>query len=80
MFDGHEDLFFSQTTNQSRPRTDSLGKSNKGQNLDQNINERRIVLWSCVIFDIIIIRIFDDSSVCSSSDLSFVMFGFENQG
>ena len=44
MFDGHEDLFFSQTTNQSRPRTDSLGKSNKGQNLDQNINERRIVL------------------------------------
>ena len=43
MFDGHEDLFFFQTTNQSRPRTDSLGKSNKGQNLDQNINERRIV-------------------------------------
>ena len=33
-----------------------------------------------VIFDIIIIRIFDDSSVCSSRDLSFVMFGFENQG
>ena len=25
------------------PRMDSLGKSNKGQNLDQNINERRIV-------------------------------------
>ena len=75
-------IFFSQTTNQSRPRTDSLGKSNKGQNLDQNINERRIVLWSSlvVIFDIIIIRIFDDSSVCSSRDLSFVMFGFENQG
>ena len=32
-------IFFSQTTNQSRPRTDSLGKSNKGQILDQNINE-----------------------------------------
>ena len=36
-------IFFSQTTNQSRPRKESLGKSNKGQNLDQNINERRIV-------------------------------------
>ena len=35
-----------------------------------------------VIFDIIIIRIFDDSSVvlCSSRDLSFAMFGFESQG
>ena len=41
-------IFFSQTTNQSRPRTDSLGKSNKGQNLDQNINERRIVYTSDV--------------------------------
>ena len=40
MFDGHEHLFFFQTTNQSRRRTDSLGKSNKGQNFGQNINER----------------------------------------
>ena len=43
MFDGHEDLFFFQTKTQFRRRRDSLGKSNKGQNLDQNINERRIV-------------------------------------
>ena len=40
--------FFFQSTNQSRPRTDSLGKSNKSQKLDQKINERRIVQTSDV--------------------------------
>ena len=33
-----------------------------------------------VVFDIILIRVFDDSSVCSSRGLSFVMFDFEDQG
>ena len=35
-------IFFFQTTSQSRRRTDSLGKSNEGQNLGQNINERHV--------------------------------------
>ena len=49
---------------------------------DDAFSEKGGMLWSSfvVVFDIIIIRIFDDSSVCSSRDLRFIMFGFENQG
>ena len=42
MFDGHEDPFFFQTTNQSRRRTSSLGESNEDQNLGQKINKRHV--------------------------------------
>ena len=46
MFDGHEDLFLfsnDKSVSSTNGFTGKKGKSNKGQNLDQNINERRIV-------------------------------------
>ena len=43
MFDGHEDLFFFKRQISLVHERIPKGKSNKGQNLDENINERRNV-------------------------------------